>query len=157
MAPVFNSPQVFPISCRGVRLVSHPLSSFRSRCSYSSFPSPSLSALTFSRSFFVSISFSVFPSLAVYPSIRVALGLSSRLPLPRVHSCLLVARTSLPPVNGSHPRSPRDWRFAPLRCLKFSLLDVASRRYSPSPVLSCLCVLQSPAPFSKDFFHETRL
>lgn len=64
--------------------------------------------------------FSLFSS--IYPSIH-APGSSSRLPLPRVHSCLLVARTSLPTVNGSFPFSPCR-RFAPL------LEILVARRFS---------------------------
>lgn len=68
MAPVSNSPRVFPISCREIHLASSslPLPRHIIHLSYLSFP----------------------PLLHRSPT------------LSRVHSCLLVARTSLPAVNG---------------------------------------------------------
>jgi len=55
---------------------------------------------------------SLFPFSSIYLSIY-APSSPSWLPLLRVHSCLLVARTSLPTVNGSFPFSSYR-RFAPL-------------------------------------------
>lgn len=85
---------------------------------------------------------------SIYPSIRVAPGSSSRLPLPRVHSCLLVARTSLPTVNGSPVLPVLKVRAAAWNSRCLTLLDT-------SPFL--IFLLRSPAPFFKESFHETRL
>lgn len=91
---------------------------------------------------------SLFPFSSIYPSIH-ALGSPSWLPLLRVHSCLLVARTSLPTVNGSFPFSS-CWRFAPLLEIlvawRFSIL---------LPFL--FFYFNHLLPFFKESFHETRL
>lgn len=83
-------------------------------------------------------SFSFFPSLSFrlsFPCLLLLFFFSGpRSPLSRVHSCLLVARTSLPAVNGffSHPsRSNLDFSFllaCPLApsnafCSNFSLFS----------------------------------
>lgn len=91
----------------------------RSSCLLSSFRSLTVPILPFTHTYTHSLSLThtlthshSLLSSSIYPSIR-APGSPSRLPLPRVHSCLLVARTSLPTVNGSFSFSPCR-RFAPL-------------------------------------------
>lgn len=133
---VFNSSQVFPISCRGVRLASRPLSSFRCRRSYSS--SPSLLS-------------SLYLSLPLVLRLRLpsSLSLASRLSVYPCRSRLLFAvassQSSFMPPGGEDLITYGEWiRPVPLavegsrRCLKFSLLDVASR-YSPPRALPPLC------------------
>jgi len=137
--PVFNSPQVFPISCRESEtarppsLSSSPSSSRRLPIPPPPPPPPPLPSTC------------LFRSLAVYPSIRV---LSSRSPLPRVHSCLPVARTSLPTVNGFVP-SVRALPLPPAPLLEILVTrDVVSPRYAPLPPPLCLDHL---LPFLKIF------
>lgn len=105
MAPVFNSPQVFPISCSRVRFV---LSFFRSCHFYS--------LLSISLSFSTSLSLVSFSISLLYLSIR----LSTSLPAP-LRGCLLPEFIHASWWRGPHYLRWMDlrpfsssWRFAPL-------------------------------------------
>lgn len=136
----------WPPCSTALKYFQYPAAEWDSSCLFSALAISILFSLSLSLSLPLSRLVPHLSPLSIYPSIHVAPGSSSRLPPPRVHSCLLVARTSLPTVNG-----PPSLLLVPkVRATAWNSRCLTRLDTSPFFIL----LLRSPAPFSKDSFHE---